>query len=147
MKVAGGVLDTQNIEEVLRGLVRGARTANNFDQLPIPFRAVATDMLSGQMVVLDRGDISVAMRTSMAVPGVFTRVVMGDRILADGGLMRNLPVDVALLMRGRDHRRVAGLAPPRPMTSVHTESGAPDSRCDDRRQSKCPDREPGRSRR
>lgn len=94
IRVPGGVLETQNVEEILRALVRNARLANNFDELPIPFRAIATDMQAGQMVVLDRGDLSVAMRASMAVPGLFAPVVMGKRVLADGGLIRNLPVDV-----------------------------------------------------
>jgi NTE family protein len=52
-------------------------------------------MLAGELVVLDRGDLSVAMRASMAVPGAFAPVVMDGRVLADGGLMRNLPVDIA----------------------------------------------------
>ncbi|MCL4721197.1 MAG: patatin-like phospholipase family protein, partial [Gammaproteobacteria bacterium] len=56
---------------------------------------MATDMLAGEMVVLDSGDLSVAMRASMAVPGAFSPVIIGDKILADGGMMRNLPVDIA----------------------------------------------------
>jgi predicted acylesterase/phospholipase RssA len=52
------------------------------------------DMQAGQTVVLDRGDLSVATRASMAVPGLFAPVVMGKRVRADGGLIRNLPVDV-----------------------------------------------------
>jgi NTE family protein len=68
---------------------------SDFDELPIPFRAIATDMVSGEMVVMDTGDISVAMRASMAVPGAFSPVVVGDRVLSDGGLTRNLPVDEA----------------------------------------------------
>lgn len=47
------------------------------------------------MVVLDRGDLSIAMRASMALPGVFAPVDRDDQVLADGGLVRNLPVDVA----------------------------------------------------
>jgi NTE family protein len=52
-------------------------------------------MLAGEMVVLDRGDLSVAMRASMAVPGAFSPVVIDGRVLSDGGMMRNLPVDIA----------------------------------------------------
>ena len=52
-------------------------------------------MLAGEMVVLDSGDLSVAMRASMAVPGAFSPVMMDDRVLSDGGMMRNLPVDIA----------------------------------------------------
>lgn len=92
---AGGLLKTQDIEDVIRGLVAAARYTNDFDDLPIPFRAVATDMLAGEMVVLEGGDLSVAMRASMAVPGAFSPVVMDERVLSDGGMMRNLPVDIA----------------------------------------------------
>jgi NTE family protein len=91
----GGVLSTQNIEALLRQLVGDARRIEDFDALPIPFRAVATDLGAGEMVVLDSGDLTRAMRASMAVPGVFAPVVIGDQVLADGGMIRNLPVDVA----------------------------------------------------
>jgi NTE family protein len=90
----GGLLATQHVEEVLRLLIGDARRIDDFDQLPIPFRAVATDLAAGQMVVLDRGDLPQAMRASMAVPGAFAPVLIDEQVLADGGMMRNLPVDV-----------------------------------------------------
>lgn len=92
---AGGLLRTQEVEEMLRLLVERARLETDFDKLPLPFRAVATDMRNSEMVVLDSGDLSVAMRASMAVPGVFAPVITEDRILSDGGMMRNVPVDIA----------------------------------------------------
>ena len=67
----------------------------DFDQLPIPFRAVATDMVSGQMVVLKSGDLATAMRASMAIPGAFAPVTVDKYILADGGMVRNIPMDIA----------------------------------------------------
>lgn len=91
----GGVLATQNVEELLRLLVGAARWIDDFDALPIPYRAVATDLGKGEMVVLGSGDLTRAMRASMAVPGVFAPVVVEDQVLVDGGMMRNLPVDVA----------------------------------------------------
>lgn len=91
----GGALSTQNVEALLRLLVGNARWTEDFDDLPIPFRAVATDLGKGEMAVLDSGDLTRAMRASMAVPGVFAPVVIGSQVLADGGMMRNLPVDVA----------------------------------------------------
>lgn len=91
----GGFLKTQDIEEVLRGLVSQARHIEHFDELPLPFRAVATDMLAGEGVILESGDLSVAMRASMAVPGAFAPIVVEDRVLSDGGMMRNLPIDIA----------------------------------------------------
>jgi NTE family protein len=91
----GGLIKTQDIEDVIRSLVNSARFQRDFDNLPIPFRAIATDMVSGDMVVLSNGDLSVAMRASMAVPGAFSPVIMGNQVLSDGGMVRNLPVDIA----------------------------------------------------
>jgi NTE family protein len=91
----GGFLSTQNVEELLRLLIGGARDITDFDALPVPFRAVATDLAAGEMVVLGEGDLTRAMRASMAVPGLFAPVIEDQQVLADGGLLRNLPVDVA----------------------------------------------------
>jgi NTE family protein len=67
----------------------------SFDDLPIPFRCVATDMLSGEGVVLHDGPLALAVRASMAIPGVFTPVEMNGRVLADGGMVQNVPVETA----------------------------------------------------
>lgn len=100
LALPGGLLSSQSIEELLRQLVAGARAIDDFDELPVPFRAVATDMLSGEMVVLGDGDLALAMRASMAVPGAFAPVTLGSRLLADGGQVRNLPVDVGRALCG-----------------------------------------------
>jgi NTE family protein len=86
---------TQQIEMLLRSIVGRARYQDTFDDLPIPFRAIATDLASGDMVVLDGGDLSAAMRASMAVPGAFAPVRVDGRVVIDGGFVRNLSVDVA----------------------------------------------------
>lgn len=93
--IPGGLVRTAAIDNLLRTFVAQARMQSDFDKLPIPFRAVATDMLTGTMVVLDGGDIATAMRASMAIPGAFSPVITDDYILSDGGMVRNLPVDVA----------------------------------------------------
>jgi NTE family protein len=93
-----GLVDTSNIDDLLRTYVAQARMVNAFDELPIPFRAVATDMVSGEMVVLDQGDLATAMRASMAIPGAFSPVPLNGMVLADGGMVRNIPVDVARSM-------------------------------------------------
>jgi NTE family protein len=95
-----GLIATSRIEDVLRTYVARARTVPDFDKLPIPFRAVATDMVSGNMVVIDRGDIATAMRASMAIPGAFAPVTTDRYVLADGFVVRNLPIDVARSMCG-----------------------------------------------
>ena len=68
---------------------------SNFDDLPIPFRCVATDMQSGETVVLRDGPLAQAVRASMAIPGVFTPVQLKGRTLADGGMVQNIPVETA----------------------------------------------------
>ncbi len=68
---------------------------SDFNKLPIPFRAVSTDLESGAVQVWDRGDLAQAMRASMAVPGVFAPVEANGHLYVDGMLVRNLPVDVA----------------------------------------------------
>jgi NTE family protein len=90
-----GFINTQNIEQTIRYLVSRSLGTSDFDQLPIPFRAIATDMMTGDMVVLRDGDLALAMRASMAVPGVFSPVQIDGRTLGDGGLTRNVPVDIA----------------------------------------------------
>ena len=90
-----GFISTSNVDDLLRSYVANARLETDFDRLPIPYRAVATDMVSGSMVTLGQGDLATAMRASMAIPGAFAPVVMDDMILSDGGLVRNIPIDVA----------------------------------------------------
>ncbi len=92
-----GVVAGVSIEAVLRQLTVRQRVSD-FDQLPIPFRAVATDLTTSEMVVLGSGNLSVAVRASMAIPAVVDPVELDGRLLVDGGLARNLPVDVARAM-------------------------------------------------
>jgi NTE family protein len=73
-------------------------TISSFDDLPTPFRCVATDLLSGQSVVLHDGSLAQALRASMAIPGVFTPQELNGKVLADGGIIDNLPTDVVRQM-------------------------------------------------
>jgi NTE family protein len=66
----------------------------SFDELPTPFRCVAVDLISGDQVVWQDGPLSVALRSTMAIPAVFAPVRYRDMILVDGGILNNLPVDV-----------------------------------------------------
>lgn len=70
----------------------------SFDDLPTPFRCVATDLTSAGAFTLDSGPLPLALRATMAIPGIFTPVKWGDRILVDGGAVDNIPVDVAKQM-------------------------------------------------
>ena len=111
LTLPGGLVNTSNIEDLLRSYVANARAVSQFDKLPIPYRAVATDMVTGKMVVLDKGDLATAMRASMAIPGAFAPVLMDNMILNDGGLVRNIPIDVARDLCA-DHVIVVNLVEP-----------------------------------
>ena len=88
----------QNVFDIIysRLLYANFQSANDFDNLKIPFRAVATDLISGERVVLSNGDLAEAISGSMAVPLLFAPVEIDGMWLADGGIRDNLPVDVAL---------------------------------------------------
>jgi predicted acylesterase/phospholipase RssA len=77
-----------------RVLPHGARD-KPVDLLQLPFRSVASDLVTGELVELRDTPLFLAMRASLAVPGVFAPVRVNQRLLVDGGLVRNLPVDVA----------------------------------------------------
>ena len=66
----------------------------DFDDLPIPFRAVATDLEQAKVIVLGGGSLTRALRATMAIPGLFAPVELDGRLLVDGGLLNNIPVDV-----------------------------------------------------
>ncbi|HUO78882.1 MAG TPA: patatin-like phospholipase family protein [Steroidobacteraceae bacterium] len=84
----------QHLQFYLQSLVSPAGRGA-FDDLAIQYRAIATDFENGAMVVLDHGDLATSIRASMSVPGAFAPVEIDGRILVDGGLVRNLGVDVA----------------------------------------------------
>lgn len=89
-----GVIAGVTIENFLRRLSAPAGGTSDFDRLPIPYRAVATDIETGEEVVLARGSLMRAMRASMAIPGALTPVAIDGRLLVDGGIADNLPIDV-----------------------------------------------------
>ncbi len=93
-----GAVQGQTITHLLRTMTLPAACVRNFDELPTPFRAVAADIVSGQKVVLSTGDLALAMRASMSLPGIFEPIRIGKHLLVDGGIADNLPVDVARQM-------------------------------------------------
>ncbi|WP_077035796.1 patatin-like phospholipase family protein [Pelomonas sp. KK5] len=93
-----GTVSSRGLEILLRRLTLPVRSIDRFDALATPFRAVATNMETGGQVVLADGDLALAMRSSMSVPGVFAPTETHDQILGDGGLVNNLPIDVARRM-------------------------------------------------
>jgi len=93
-----GALSGRGLETLLRRYTLPVRDVRDFDALPTPFRALATDMENGRPVVFSQGDLALALRSSMSVPGVFAPTEVDGRILGDGGLVNNVPVDVARAM-------------------------------------------------
>jgi NTE family protein len=93
-----GFIQGQKLQETLRQLTLPFSNSTDFDTMPTPFRAVATDLETGNAVLMDKGDLALAMRASISAPGVFAPVESQGRLLVDGGLAENLPVDVARQM-------------------------------------------------
>ncbi|MFA6378574.1 MAG: patatin-like phospholipase family protein, partial [Candidatus Omnitrophota bacterium] len=90
-----GIIAGQKLDFMLNKLTIHTVDLKNFDQLRIPFRAVATDVVTGQMVVFDKGNLAEAIRASMSVPGAFPPVKVGNRLLIDGFVAKNVPVEIA----------------------------------------------------
>ncbi|MGH8285576.1 MAG: patatin-like phospholipase family protein [Steroidobacteraceae bacterium] len=90
-----GLIQGQTLHQILRRLTAPVAAITDFDDLPTPFRAVATDLETGDAVVLGEGDLTTAMRASLSAPGVFAPVERDGRLLVDGGIAANLPVDIA----------------------------------------------------
>jgi len=90
-----GLLQGQQLELLLRRLFADVGHIKNFDELSIPFRAVATNLATMQPMIFDSGDLSTAVRASMSVPGAFEPVHYNDMVLVDGGIVDNVPADVA----------------------------------------------------
>ena len=89
-----GAISGQKISFLFESLVKERVQVEDFNKLPIPFRAIAADIATGKEVVMAQGDLAVAMRASMSVPGVFSPVEWRDHMLVDGGIVNNVPVDV-----------------------------------------------------
>src|SRR5579859_1486838 len=93
-----GVNPGQQVGLLLDRIAFPESGVTNFDDLPIPFRCVATDMQSGEAIVLGDGSLAQSVRASMAIPGVFTPVELKGRLLADGGMVQNIPVETVKSM-------------------------------------------------
>ncbi len=90
-----GFVQGQKLHQLLRKATLPVADVQEFDGLPIPFRALATDLETGEGIVMGSGDLVTAMRASMSAPGVFAPVERDGRLLVDGGLAHNLPVEIA----------------------------------------------------
>jgi NTE family protein len=97
-----GLVEGQKLDFLLRSLTLTEQGVARIEDLPLPFRAVATDIATGEAVVFDRGLLAVAQRASMSIPAAFSPVKIDGRLLVDGFVANNLPIDVAQEL-GADH--------------------------------------------
>ena len=91
-----GLITGKRLDLMLRSLTLNA--PKDFNDFPIPFRAIASDIETGGVVVLSQGDLARSLRASMAIPGAFAPVEIDGKLLVDGGVAQNLAVDVAKKM-------------------------------------------------
>jgi NTE family protein len=89
-----GVVQGQNLDLLLHDLTAGVAHIDNYDDLPIPFRAVASNVETGDAHVMAGGDLARSIRASMSVPGLIAPAKLDGRLLVDGGIVANLPIDV-----------------------------------------------------
>ena len=115
-----GVIQGQNLSLLLESLLAHSSDIRDFDKLPIPFRAVATDIVNGDKVVFRKGHLPQVIRASMSIPAVFAPVEINGQLLVDGGMVDNIPVDVAREM-GVDRVIVVDIGTPlRPRKQLTT---------------------------
>lgn len=95
ISIPSGIMKGQGVLNKFTDLTIGYHEEGSFDSLPIPFACIAADIKGGREVVIRSGNLPLAMRTSMAVPGVFTPVYRDGMVLIDGGVFNNFPADVA----------------------------------------------------
>ncbi|MEO8669961.1 MAG: patatin-like phospholipase family protein [Tahibacter sp.] len=106
-----GVIQGQKLQLLLRPLLLSTSNLENFDQLPIPFRSIATDIGNGEKMVFADGDLAMAIRASMSVPGAFAPIRFRARLMVDGGIADSLPIDEARrLATSRDAADQSGTA-------------------------------------
>lgn len=98
VKLPSGLVSGHNITNLLSSLTWQAHSIENFDDFPIPFRCIATNLETGEAVVLKEGYLPDAIRASMSIPSMFNPIEIDNQLLVDGGLIRNLPVQDVIEM-------------------------------------------------
>ncbi len=93
-----GAISGQKLSELFSRLTTSVHRIDDFSQFPIPYACIGADILTGEAVVLNAGSLPTAMRASMAIPSVFTPIVLDDRLLVDGGVFVNFPVQQVIDM-------------------------------------------------
>lgn len=101
LKLPSALSRGQNVYSLLTKLTLHVKSIDTFEDLPIPFFCMATDIETGEAVLLDKGNLALAVRASGSIPSLFQPVRVGDRVLVDGGVVNNYPVD-ELIAKGMD---------------------------------------------
>jgi NTE family protein len=96
--IPGGLVKGQNIILKFSDLTSAVESITDFDRLPVPYRCITVDLITGKEVILRSGSLARAMRATMTIPTMFSPVEWGDSLLIDGGLLNNFPADVAKMM-------------------------------------------------
>ncbi|HQJ74453.1 MAG TPA: patatin-like phospholipase family protein [Bacteroidota bacterium] len=94
--IPSGIVQGQKISQLFTKLCLNFESVENFDSLPIPFRCVTVDAVSGKEIVISKGQLSKALRATMAIPTIFSPVEWDSLLLLDGGILNNFPVDIAI---------------------------------------------------
>ena len=120
-KLPSGLNAGQQVELMLDSIALPYFAVKNFDELPTPFRCVATDIRAGEPLVMGDGSFARALRATMSIPAVFTPVALDQRLLVDGGALNNVPADVVKAM-GADVAIAVNVSsstdPPQPPTTI-----------------------------
>ena len=120
-KLPSGLNAGQQVELMLDSIALPYFAVKNFDELPTPFRCVATDIRAGEPLVMSDGSFARALRATMSIPAVFTPVALDQRLLVDGGALNNVPADVVKKM-GADVAIAVNVSsstdPPQPPTTI-----------------------------
>lgn len=95
LQLSPGLIEGQQIELALDRLSHSGFHIDNYDQLRIPFRAVATDIETGKPFIIKSGNIARAMRASMSIPGALPPITIDNTLLVDGGIANNIPINIA----------------------------------------------------
>ncbi len=98
VQIPPGLIEGQQIELALDRLAYPGFHIHDFDQLHIPFRAVATNIENGEPFIIKTGNLARAMRASMSIPGALPPITIDDTLLVDGGIANNVPIDIVRKM-------------------------------------------------
>ncbi len=98
LRYPSGVIEGQALLDLFSDLTRPVHNTTDFKKFPVPFECVATNIATGEPIILNKGSLAAAMRASMAIPTVFTPITIDGNLLVDGGLVRNMPVQEVLDM-------------------------------------------------